>query len=500
MTTCNRDVGKRWLAGALPALERDAFVVHLDECGNCQRWLELDAGDVADWAAARKLLQTSANATNLRSAQRMHRAAAGENALREDVDTSGRLDLSFLAPSDEPASLGRIGTYEVVGVIGRGGMGIVLKACDVALGRTIALKVLAPVLAGLGAARQRFAREARAMAALSHEHIVPIYSVDEHHGLPYLAMEYVPGGTLETRLHREGALDVVSILRIGIQVAHALAAAHDTGLVHRDVKPANILLDRGVERVRVADFGLATVANEGSFTASGVLAGTPLYMSPEQVQGRTCGPCSDLFSLGGVMYAMATGHAPFRSETLYGTLHRIVADAPRPVREQRPEIPEWLEELIGRLLAKEAADRFASAAELASVLEQELARLQNPALVSAPERPWLNKSAADQRSLGGGRRRQVSLVMGITLLAFGGWLAWGLMLLPAGSTDDAKDSQGRIERGPQLDWRDADDLRNVTNQLDNLNRQMYDDSETPTVDEWEEGIDRVKRALAQLNQ
>ena len=146
-------------------------------------------------------------------------------------------------------------------------MGIVLKGFDRALHRNVAIKVLDPALAGAGAARQRFAREGPArIATISHEHVVPVYGVDEHAGLPYFVMEYVAGGSLERRLKTEGHFDAVSIVRIGLQAAQALAAAHSQGLVHRDIKPGNILIDRGTDRVRVADFGLARVANDVSCT------------------------------------------------------------------------------------------------------------------------------------------------------------------------------------------------------------------------------------------
>ena len=237
------------------------------------------------------------------------------------------------------------------------------------------------------------------MAVISHEHVVPVYGVDEHAGLPYFVMEYVAGGSLERRLKTEGNLDIVSIVRIGLQVAQALAEAHRHGLVHRDIKPANILIDRGTERVRVADFGLARVANDASCTHSGLVAGTPQYMAPEQILGETCSAQSDLFSLGGVMYAMCTGHAPFRAESVYAVMQRIVHEPPRAIREQNPLIPAWLEEFVLRLLEKDKAARFASAEECVSILQEELARLNNPAF--APERPriWSHRGMVPRRRM-----------------------------------------------------------------------------------------------------
>lgn len=209
-----------------------------------------------------------------------------------------------------------MGVYEVSGVIGYGGMGVILKALEPSLNRYVALKVLWPHLAVHGAARQRFAREARAAAAVVHEHVVPIYAVDEFQGIPYIVMQYVPGRSLQDRITRDGGLPLEQILRIGRQIAAALDAAHAQGLVHRDVKPANILLENGIERVLVTDFGLARTADDASLTHSGMVAGTPQFMSPEQARGELIDHRSDLFSLGSVLYTMCTGHPPFRAETL----------------------------------------------------------------------------------------------------------------------------------------------------------------------------------------
>src|SRR5262249_51865538 len=178
------------------------------------------------------------------------------------------------------------------------------------------------------------------------------------------------------------------ILRVGLQVARGLAAAHRQGLVHRDIKPSNILLDRGIERVRVADFGLARVQNEAGHTRTGLVVGTPQYMSPEHIRGEPCDPRSDLFSLGCVLYALCTGHPPFRAESIYAVMHRIAHDDPRSIREQNPAVPDWLETIVGRLLEKESPLRFQTADELAEALEQELAYLQNPLGAHEPLRAW----------------------------------------------------------------------------------------------------------------
>jgi len=168
-------------------------------------------------------------------------------------------------------------------------------------------------------------------------------------------------------------------LRIGLQIAEGLAAAHRQGLVHRDVKPANILLENSVERIKLSDFGLARAIDDASVTQLGVLAGTPMYMSPEQAQGEPVDLRSDLFSLGSVLYAMCTGRPPFRAPTTMAVLKRVCEETPRPVREISPELPVWLGDLLARLHAKAPADRFASAREVADLLAQHLADLQNVA-------------------------------------------------------------------------------------------------------------------------
>jgi eukaryotic-like serine/threonine-protein kinase len=294
-----------------------------------------------------------------------------------------RIAPEFLGPSELPGFLGRMGPYEVAEVLGRGGFGVVLKAHDPALGRTVAVKVLAPQLAASAAARSRFAREAKAAAAVVHENVVAIHAVDSWNGLPYLVMACVAGRSLQERVDREGPLAVKEVLRIGMQTALGLAAAHDQGLVHRDIKPSNILLENGVERVKLSDFGLARAVDDASQTQSGVIAGTPQYMSPEQARGEPVDHRSDVFSLGGVMYFMCAGRPPFRADSTPAVLRRVCDDQPRRLREINPDVPEWLAEVIDRLLVRDAAGRYATATEVAEVLKHHLANLQRTG-TSAP--------------------------------------------------------------------------------------------------------------------
>src|SRR5271168_2727368 len=193
--------------------------------------------------------------------------------------------LGFLEPATRPDSLGRVGHYEVLQVLGRGGFGIVFRAFDDVLQRVVAVKVMAPQIATLSPARKRFLREARSSAAIRHDNVVHVYEVGEQ-PLPYLVMEFIPGETLQQKLDRSGPLEVSEVLRTGRQIAEGLAAAHACDLIHRDIKPANILLEGGSHKVKITDFGLARAADDASLSQSGFVAGTPMFMAPEQALGN----------------------------------------------------------------------------------------------------------------------------------------------------------------------------------------------------------------------
>ncbi len=375
--TCDHAALDSLLADRLSGDDQLALEQHLDSCTACRDELERLAAAPELWAEAHASLSTAADDDH-RSSSFLSSQGESDGARAEHI-------LGFLSPTDDPRMLGRFGGYEISGVIGCGGMGIVLKGLDVALNRYVAIKVLAPHLATSGAARLRFAREARAAAAVVHDNVLAIHAVSDANGLPYLVMPYIRGTSLQKRLDAAGPMAATEVLRIGRQVAAGLAAAHAQGLVHRDIKPANILLEDGVERLKITDFGLARAADDASLTRSGVIAGTPQFMSPEQARGDSIDARSDLFSLGSVLYALCTGHPPFRAETSFGMLRRITDDVPRPICELNPDIPAWLAASIDRLHAKNPADRFASADEAAQLFEQCLAHLQQPHAVPLPD-------------------------------------------------------------------------------------------------------------------
>jgi serine/threonine protein kinase len=376
---CDDKTPARFADGQLDAVESRDFEDHLESCEACRHRLEQHVASDSDWQSAKEILSHSfvadAHADECQTEPHLLEHLIGQVQ-------------SLLAPTEHPEFLGRIGQYEVVAIVGRGGAGIVLKAFDRALSRNVAIKILSPEFAVVGPARERFAREAKAMASVMHENLVPIFEVSTHQGLPYFVMEFLPGGSLGRRLRDQGTFDVLSVVRIGMQVATALAEAHAQGLVHRDIKPDNILLDRGTDRVRVADFGLVRVMGEASATQSGLVTGTPQFMSPEQVRGETCDGRSDLFSLGVVMYTLCAGQTPFRADTAYGVMQKVLRDQPRPLRESSPEIPAWLEAFIFKLLEKDPSARFASAKEVGELLRDELAHIQSPQIAKRPPRQW----------------------------------------------------------------------------------------------------------------
>jgi hypothetical protein len=391
------------LDGTLSEAEQAEVLALVESQPQWQQALDRLAAGAQTWQAAAEHLHQPPLAADaaLRSAiaaVQLPTVAADAQA----ADSSAKLD--FLTSVDDPRYLGRFGEFFVEKVIGRGGFGIVLQVFDPPLRRIVALKVLAPHLASNAAACLRFNREAKAAAAVVHDHVITIHAVGEK-PLPHLVMQYVAGQSLQEKLDKAGPLKIEEVLRIGMQTAAGLAAAHKHGQVHRDIKPANILLENGVERVKITDFGLARAADDASMTQSGVVAGTPQYMSPEQARGDSVDHRSDLFSLGSVLYAMCAGHPPFRATTTMGVLKRVCDEPPRPIREVNPQVPEWLAAIIDKLMAKRPEDRFASAAEVSDLLGQCLSHAQQPAAnplpqsrALAPRGPQSTPPSADARA------------------------------------------------------------------------------------------------------
>lgn len=370
-TTCPTSDSLRALFdGLLGEKEQPALASHLESCPSCQQRLQDLGADRGVWRRASSHLRHGD--TPLEPA--LERVVARfEAALRDPerpvgAGTADTTLLDFLAPSDRHGCLGRLAHYEVQEVIGRGGMGVVLKAFDERLQRTVAVKVLAAHLAAEPAARQRFVREAQAVAAIRDEHVIDIHAVEDLNRLPYLVMDYVAGGSLQERLDRDGPPGLEETIRIGREVALGLAAAHARGLVHRDVKPANILVEEGTGKVRLTDFGLARALPDIAASPGGVVAGTPAYMAPEQARGDEVDHRADLFSLGSVLYALCTGAPPFPGRDTLTVLRDVQTGRASPVRDLNPQVPVWLAAVIAKLHAPEPAGRFPSAVEVAELL------------------------------------------------------------------------------------------------------------------------------------
>ncbi len=373
------------LDGTMPEGIATALQRHVDQCRTCQKALEtLTVGGESWVGVVHELKQPAGSGSEHHLQEAMSRMKSDDSGPGERASPDAPTRLDFLSPSDQPGSLGKLGNYEISEVVGQGGMGVVLKAFDASLHRVVAVKILASHLAHHATARKRFIREAQAAAAVCHENVVTIHAIDEIGPQPKIVMQFVSGGSLQERLDQEGPFDLKEILRIGMQTAAGLAAAHAQGLVHRDVKPANILLENGVQRVKLTDFGLARVVDDASLTLSGVIAGTPQYMAPEQAWGKVVDHRADLFGLGAVMYAMCVGHSPFRARSTMAVLKRVCEEEPRPIAAINPDIPDWLSRIIGKLLAKNPDERFKDASEVCDLLAQCLSHVQQPLHVPLP--------------------------------------------------------------------------------------------------------------------
>ena len=357
------------LAGSLSDARLQECVAHLDECSDCQQAIQQTAtGD----STVRELVEH----IDQRQPAKESAYWPAVNAVQREMATTfvpqmprdlSKVNLDFLQPPTDPAYLGRLDHFDIARVIGRGGMGIVFEGFDSHLRRSVAIKVLDPKLQENDIARQRFCREARAAASIAHDHVVAMHHVakSDGDGVPYLVMQLIQGESLDARLAKEGRLPVKDVLRIGMQTAAGLAAAHAQNLVHRDIKPANILLEAPSGRVKLTDFGLARMAEDIKLTQTGFITGTPMYMAPEQALGEHPDERADLFSLGAVLYEMATGQPPFAAPTVLGVLKKITEETPPSLRQVCPDLPETAAFLIEQMLAKRPADRPVSAVAVA---------------------------------------------------------------------------------------------------------------------------------------
>jgi serine/threonine protein kinase len=287
-------------------------------------------------------------------------------------------------PPKHDDEIGRFANYRILRVLGEGGMGIVFLAEDVLLQRPVALKVMQPELVKDDKAVRRFVREARHTAALHHDHVVPIHQIAQFNGLPFLTMPYLEGSTLDDWLKQGVAPTVPQLLRVGRQVASGLAAAHEKGLVHRDVKPANIWLEAPKGRVKLLDFGLSRpIDSVASHSDLNSILGTPAYMALEVARGEPADERSDVYSLGCVMYRLATGRLPFVGNNPIEVLTSMAIDHPVDPCELRPDLPRAAGELILSMLSKDPAGRPATAREV----KGRIARIERDVVGAAASTP-----------------------------------------------------------------------------------------------------------------
>ncbi|QDU35982.1 Serine/threonine-protein kinase PknB [Maioricimonas rarisocia] len=421
----DRDTLEQLLLGKLPGEESVELEKHLLDCDDCAEVAEtIDARDAVTAAFAQSPELPAADpdvlahviergkqvGSEVETIQSDDTQLVGQPGHDVSVDSTNQANLSaedistdeidFLSPPESPEEIGRLGGYRVLSVLGVGGMGIVFRAEDPKLKRKVALKAMKPAVAASRSARDRFLREAAAAAAIEHDHIVTIYQVGEDRSIPFIAMRYLQGESLQTRIEREGHLSPLEVVRLGRQIASGLTAAHERDLIHRDIKPDNIWLQETTGRAKILDFGLArTTSDESGLTQSGMVLGTPKYMAPEQAEGKPVDHRCDLFSLGSVLYHLLSGKAPFRGGNVTAVLIAVAHRDPEPLASLCPDLPSDLIDLITRLLAKDRSARPATAAEVAETLaaiETQLtssdassgttpATIADPSLVAGPQ-------------------------------------------------------------------------------------------------------------------
>jgi serine/threonine protein kinase/WD40 repeat protein len=479
------EVLQRFPQGLLSDTQEQLLVQHLEGCAACLKKLQaLLAQDPLP-----ELLQTPPPALEkydekeldvnklIRTVIALGSAPPSEGgtpSARKQEAGPAEQSSSPLGPPKHPGDLGQLGEYRILRHLDRGGMGAVYEGFDPRLDRPVAVKVLRRDRLVSETARQRFRREARIAACLEHDNVIRVYDVGEVDGVPFLVMELLRGQTLGQRLAQtRGPLSLPEILRLGTEIASGLIAAHERGLIHRDVKPDNIWLQAETDRVKILDFGLAReVQDEVGLTQEGAIAGTPYYMAPEQARGKEVDQRADLFSLGSVLYHLCTGKRPFSGSDAVEILHAVREAQPRPPSELNPKVPRCLSDLVLRLLAKSPADRPQSAREVIDGLkqcEEELPRIPGvPAKESAgrpesehgvspdPREDEEQPHVAEERPRGAAG---VAVVVAVSiLLVAGGLLGPGLLrkicnpngLSPVPAGDTAVPPRLQVIQNPAL--------------------------------------------------
>lgn len=309
----------------------------------------------------------------------------------------------------------QIGEYRIVQEIGQGGMATVYKAYQPSFDRYVAIKALPPQLSDDPKFFKRFQHEARMIARLEHRSILPVYAYGEQDGMPYIVMRLLEAGTLARRLF-QGPLDLPTAARIVEQVAEALDYAHAQGVIHRDLKPSNILLDEQ-HNAYLTDFGIAKILGSTSHLTGYGVVGTPSYMSPEQCQGQSAIPASDIYALGVILFELVTGHQPFEADTPLAVMYLHVREPVPSVREFDPSLPASLDRVIGRAMAKRPEDRYRSGHALAAALWKAVEGAEHEAVVAPPSQPRTpGKAEARPRRARRGRAAILNVLVGATVL------------------------------------------------------------------------------------
>ncbi len=397
----DRDTLVDFMLGKLPVPELESCEMHLSGCAPCADTIRsLDQSDTMTELARDAFIGRSLSANKFHAAgpdassqnsdddiavkdlvgKMREWALDSKTGLNSPAQTDNDLDdrateVQHLISSADgtvsaDGSLGQLAHYRIQRLLGAGSTGVVYLATDVNLNRPVALKVLRPSLGA--AARERFLAEARAAAAIDHANVVSIYHVGNEGKLAYIAMNWCEGETLEQRMSRIGSLPAEQVRELGVQVSQGLSAAHSLGLIHRDIKPANIWMHADSDRYTILDFGLVRTADEDpQLTCTGMIAGTPCYMSPEQSRGAKLDSRSDLFSLGCLLYQSLTGVLPFSSGNVLATLQSIQRDVPTEPCELDPSVPNDLSDLVMSLLEKSPGKRPSSAASVAGALSSD---------------------------------------------------------------------------------------------------------------------------------
>jgi len=511
---------RRLMSGLADEEAIDRFAHHLAGCPHCTQAIRELGQDDPLLAALRTACVKAAEEDEPHVAELIetlrllrHDAALGTQELDQDLvetplpnpadETLSEVDQvadeldCFLGARRHEDELGVLGSFVVRRILGAGGMGIVVAAEDVQLSRPVAIKVMRRTLARSAGSKERFLREARAMAALDHDHVVPIYQVGQERGVPYFAMPLLKGESVETKLRRQGRLTTQEVVQLGKETALGLAAAHARQLIHRDIKPGNIwweprqadaahqgdatpARDQPRSRVKLLDFGLVRAAEEsGALTATGLIAGTPAYMAPEQARGEKVDERTDLFSLGCVMYQALTGQRPFGGDNPTAMLWAVTNSPPQRVLELNADVPPRLALLIERLLEKDPARRFQTATELAaelSEIESALHRAHERAAPSQTAAQPARRSGSFGGSQGSARRRITFVLVGLGALLLG-LAAWAVVTLRL-----------RSDRGTVVvEWDDRD-VQEATLSIDGVQKlsiQSVPDAEadpTPSPD------------------